>query len=306
MLQAAFDHGSSAARGQRSALLSPEDSRRLARDLKSWSTADAERLHAIFVGLFAAWCSHWELDAMLPTRRADGGVRVLRGDAVPSAPDAAAQRTIAQQMFGDAPTLTREPLQTQRGHASLSAEIAEQAYDDWCSRVLQRMGLEVPGRAADGLRRFRVVPESAALRDPWSGRLSVAFAWGREEWVLYLDQESIERLLGHREADLSARPGLGKAASTTALVPVMTAVASLPVHVHAELTAVTLGLGDLQHLAIGDVIPLTQHLDDPAQLLLGNVAAAGQESHDTPPLCSAWLGQRNGRVAIELGRGAPT
>ena len=83
-------------------------------------------------------------------------------------------------------------------------------------------------------------------------------------------------------------------AAWPALIPLTTALSSQPMEVKAHFTPVLLTLGQIQGLQIGDVIPLAQRLDEPTELRLQIDAA------QTYPLCAAWLGQRNGRMAAEL------
>jgi len=60
------------------------------------------------------------------------------------------------------------------------------------------------------------------------------------------------------------------------------------------LSGTELNLGQLQSLSIGDVIPLEHRLDAPLKV----VSAEGAE------LCEGWLGQRQGRIAVEMTRSA--
>ncbi|MNY57134.1 Surface presentation of antigens (SPOA) [compost metagenome] len=53
-----------------------------------------------------------------------------------------------------------------------------------------------------------------------------------------------------------------------------------------------LNLGQLQGLRIDDVVPLAHRLDTPARVV----------GPDGAPVCEGWLGQSNGRIAIELAR----
>jgi flagellar motor switch protein FliM len=69
-----------------------------------------------------------------------------------------------------------------------------------------------------------------------------------------------------------------------------TALGPQKLQVQAQLTPVTVTLGDLSSLVVGDILILPHMLDTPLQVT----------DPQQGPLCDAWLGQRDGRVALEL------
>ncbi|KQO35431.1 hypothetical protein ASF19_23820 [Acidovorax sp. Leaf84] len=65
--------------------------------------------------------------------------------------------------------------------------------------------------------------------------------------------------------------------------------------------SLTLSLGQLQSLGVGDIVILSHSLDLPAQLKIDSNEVLGSLKEAQPlPLCQAWLGQLQGNMAVEL------
>ena len=86
-----------------------------------------------------------------------------------------------------------------------------------------------------------------------------------------------------------------------ALQAVNDVLAERRVRVAIHLTPVVLDLGSLQSLQIGDVLTLPHRLDQ----ALDVAAALDASSAVAQPLCKGHVGQREGRLAVELA-GTPT
>lgn len=87
-----------------------------------------------------------------------------------------------------------------------------------------------------------------------------------------------------------------KTASGVALSDPREALAALPTRLHVELSGVEITLGQIQSLALGDVLLLPHPLTQPLHV----VATQGQS------ICAGYLGQQQGHKAIELVRGIPS
>ncbi|SFD93391.1 Type III flagellar switch regulator (C-ring) FliN C-term [Paracidovorax konjaci] len=92
---------------------------------------------------------------------------------------------------------------------------------------------------------------------------------------------------------------------TSHMVPLNHAIASQRLTVHVHLQPVSLTLAQLQSLSVGDVVTLDHCLSDPASL---HLVLGARASHSTvaanQPLCTAWLGQVDGHMAVELQTGS--
>lgn len=78
------------------------------------------------------------------------------------------------------------------------------------------------------------------------------------------------------------------------LSPLSAQLADQPVAVRARMADVTLSLGELMGLQLGDVLVTPQRLDAPLAI------QAGQGGDDTAPLFGGWLAQRSGHMAVAL------
>jgi len=178
----------------------------------------------------------------------------------------AARAGLLQDLAGDAP----------RGGAVLAAAVGAAAWADWLARMHALTGGHFDAH----------LPPA---RTGWEGQLEVALPWWQGTWAVRLTAEAVRQVV---PADpVPASPPR----EPDPLQPAVTALANRVVELRAHFSPLTLTLGELESLRIGDVIPLAQGLHEPVQVLL-------QPGHEAGgvPLCSAWLGQRQGRLAAEL------
>ncbi len=256
--------------------LSPEAARMQARPLRAWSAARQAVVRDACQGAYGAWCRDWGL--------VEAPVQVVEAGMAPDALGrAAAAQALRGWLFGDAAasSATDGP--------DMAADIAAQA---WSALQSALEGL------APEARESREAREAAEAPAAWSGALAVLFPWGGKPWAWRLDGDCVEALLGRHEPPSSggaARTGQEPATPRSALAPLDQALRGHPVAMHIHLQPLTLSLGQLQSLALGDVIALDHPLASPAAARL---AASGLETPQ--PLCAAWLGQSDGRLAVEL------
>ncbi|MDQ0016108.1 hypothetical protein J2W23_004509 [Variovorax boronicumulans] len=290
-----------------SMLLDPSESVLRARPLRSWEAAQKEAVRVFFVALHRDWGAEWlpvreGVSAQVEVEVAEPeGTLVLAGDdiacwsfaeaprragapaaeSLPRAPrdsSQAALQALADRMFAfDLATSATAPVAPAVAPAMVRA-----AWTDW----LQRLGKLLGGFALEP-QPAKGTPGTSVPSDPWSGVLCVRWNWCGGVWSLGLPHAVVAALLGSQatKKTVPAAPAqkLPKARLDQAL-------AGERVALRVMLEGAELNLGQLQELRLDDVIPLEHLLDSPA-LVIGT---------DGTPVCRGWLGQSDGRIAIEL------
>ncbi|MGJ3704002.1 FliM/FliN family flagellar motor C-terminal domain-containing protein [Variovorax sp. AFSI2.2] len=290
-----------------SSLLDLAESMRRARPLRSWQGASKETLRLRLAALHRAWSDEW-----LPARQdslADPEIHVDEPGSTtgPASEDiacwafTAAERRVPSSLTGfeSAPAAAKEasaaPLRaiagcmfgsdaavSAQGPAKIAAVVARAAWADWLRRnevLLAGFGLEP--QQSEGSR------GASPLSNPWSGALSVRWPWCGGVWQLSLPHGAVAALLGSESA---AKPPSRPSEHLLPKEPLDQALAHRPVALRVMLKGAELNLGQLQQLRVDDVVPLEHLLDAPAQV----VGADGGR------VCDGWLGQSDGRIAIEL------
>ncbi|WPH16092.1 FliM/FliN family flagellar motor C-terminal domain-containing protein [Variovorax paradoxus] len=301
-----------------SALLDLAESARRARPLRSWQGSQKEALRLRLAALHRAWSDEWlparqdlpaepEIHVEEPgrttglaasedmacwafaaaERRVPASLPSFEAAAV-AAPDAsaAALRAIAGRMFASDAGAAAGSAQ---GTARIATVVARAAWADWLRRIeglLAGFGLEP--QQTEGSR------EGNTLSNPWSGALSVHWPWCGGVWRLGLPHGAVAALLASESA--AARPTLRSGEHLLPKEPLDQALADRRVALRVMLKGAELNLGQLQELRVDDVVPLEHLLDAPAQV----VGADGGR------VCDGWLGQSDGRIAIELAVSAPS
>jgi hypothetical protein len=202
---------------------------------------------------------------------AAGTARVWHGDGH-------AVGALAALLFGPPPAEAR-------GGSALACELAARAWQD----LLDALSVALPVAAA--------APTSAIAdaEHAWSGAVRVDFdvrgMGPASRFSLRLDAAVAGTWCAGRATASAANPVM----QPTPLVTLPEVVAQRPVRVSVHLAAVELNLGELQSLAVGDVIRLPHRLDDPLQ-----VDVDLDDAPSRTPLCRDHLAQRDGRVVAEL------
>ncbi|QGW82255.1 FliM/FliN family flagellar motor switch protein [Variovorax paradoxus] len=295
-------------------LLGVAESMRKARPLRNWQDQHKDAVRVRFSELFRSWHAEWiparetsPAEADIQVQEPDGSVPLAPGDiacwsfAAPAhrtrrrSPDApsssrdghdtaqAAIRAIADRMFAfDADTSTASSQEPQ----TVALAVARAAWEDWLQRFHALFpGLGIEAKEPAGSER------ASTPSNPWSGALCVRWPWCGGSWHLDLPHGAVAVLLGHAAGSASPPrtypPQMPR-------VPLAQALSGQRVALRVMLEGTELNLGQLQGLQLGDVLPLAHALDAPAQV-------AGT---DGAPVCHGWLGQSEGRIAVELG--APT
>jgi len=163
--------------------------------------------------------------------------------------------------------------------ATLAAELTQAAWQDWW----QRIATFLAGANAS----FETAASHSPMPEhrPWSGDLQIRLPWG--QGYLYLALEGA--LVAHLLHDPISQSSSG-VKSPPIKVNVLQALGAHLMPLHAELAEVELSLGQLQDLAVGDVVRLAHPLDAPLQI----------KTQTGQTLCAAWLGQQQGHLAVEL------
>jgi len=281
------------------ALLDPAESSRRARPLRHWSKARQELVRSQFAAIHRAWCADW-LPAVEPALR---DVDILLGnsdaDMMPVPEDAVcwsfvdtsgvtggdtAINAVARAMFGTdvttiAPGCDGSPI---------AESVVRAAWNDWLHRIASS-----PAFAGIEFRELRESPLSrgacAASARPWTGALWLRWRWCGGVWRLGLPHRAVAALGG-------IEPAKGTAQGTPAggPMPLEEALARERIALRVMLADAELNLGQLQALRPGDVIPLEHPLDAPLKVIAADGAS----------LCDGWLGQCEGRIAVEMARPA--
>lgn len=293
-----------------SPLLDLSESMRKARPLRSWQADQREELRLRLAALHRAWSDEWlparpdslmepqihvdQFGSTMDMTSEDTACWAFAGTeyrepanlpSFESAPAAgqdaplAALRAIASRMF--AFDVGGWAVSAQ-GPAKIAAVVARAAWTDWLRRIeVLLAGFSLEPQQSEGSR------AASSLSDPWSGALSVRWPWCGGIWQLGLPHGAVVALLGSESA---AKPPPQSSANALPKEPLDQALASRRVTLRVMLEGTELNLGQLQELRVDDVVPLEHLLDAPAQV----VGADGGR------VCDGWLGQSDGRMAIEL------
>jgi hypothetical protein len=295
-------------------LLGVAESMRKARPLCSWQDQQKEAVRLRFSELFHAWHAEWipaqeasPAEADIQVQELGGGVPLASGDiacwsfiaplhrtrrrnldflsSLREGHDTAqaAIRAIADRMFAlDADSSTASAQEPQ----AVALAVARAAWEDWLQRIHALFpGLGIEAKEPAGSERASTPSNS------WSGALCVRWPWCGGSWSLDLPHGAVAVLVGHATGSGSPPRTYPHKLSR---VPLDQALSGQRVALRVMLEGTELNLGQLQGLQLGDVLPLAHALDAPAQVV----------GTDGAPVCHGWLGQSEGRIAVELG--APT
>lgn len=259
-------------------LLSLQDSQRLVRELKVWSDQERQVVAGAMQVLFDHWRADWSAH-----NTAGGGAPLQVLDAIPLEPgllnNREAQQTLHAVMFGEA-LVVPDRNDMDQGGGDMALQLSALAWTALSKKVADLSGMDI-GAA------------SSHPPQPWSGELVVVVSWGEHSWAIRFNAAAVERLLGSTGITGKAASAVSFKSRAVTLTPLAHALERRLVTVRADLTFVSLSLGQLQALALGDVIALDHPLEQPALLVL-------HEGNSSVTLCTAWLGQTAGRMSVEL------
>ncbi|MDM0122198.1 FliM/FliN family flagellar motor C-terminal domain-containing protein [Variovorax arabinosiphilus] len=277
--------------GSASALLSLEESARRVRPLHWWSQDQQAMLRRRFAALLQAWGKDWLSVERLPDELEVAVIASQEGATLPDTQamwaydDAQGQdpqritssvlAALTRQLFDFDPLA----LIATRAVPQITLTVARAALDDWLDRLRRLFGAMPLVESSDPGRLSSSVPSA------WSGALEVRMPWCGGVWHLHLPHEAVAAILGTQGVHPSSPRPL-----VTEPIALQHALSGKHLAVRVILDGTQLSLGQLRELQVGDVVTLAHALDKPAAL----AGADGAE------ICSAWLGQADGRVAVEL------
>ena len=199
---------------------------------------------------------------------------------------------IQSALFGESQTRF-ETLKTDMD--SLAVRVATQAWRNWW---LQLEAL-TPTDDITELRSDSEAPSGAL----WSGDLQIMVPWPFGVLALRMDGAQVAKLLHHqcpefatKRADSAANANSqvdGIAVMAPIKHTILQALTLNVLRVRAEFQELELSLGQIQTLQVGDVVQIEHGLSEPVSMVMW----------DDQVLCSAWLGQQDGHVAVELTAG---
>ncbi|WP_426303932.1 FliM/FliN family flagellar motor C-terminal domain-containing protein [Acidovorax facilis] len=275
-------------------LLSSKDGLR-AHVLRAWSNEQLDQLRLFLHAFHANWCKQWGLsEPDLDSLRFLSNVGLCDLDhwvLRPAAPTSPAQRLSPEdleQLLCEAIFCTDELDANPGGEmGSIAMQTARDAATHWIAEAERRFGIPLLTTAP---------PQNGSPAPAWefSGGISLQVPIGTNTFALELGAAVVTHCLAHG-GKTSFSP-LGKESKRSApLIPVLKAAGAQTVRLQVKLNAVTLSLGELQALQLGDVVPLPQSLDAPVTVEM----AGGRE------IANGWLGQAQERWAVQLHPAPP-
>jgi hypothetical protein len=272
--------------------------------LRYWSKQEVQRIAAILIDACSAWASRWlgprdsaRCEAAVAAARAYGAegptVPVFAWTLHSSDPaaefqassawigcDANASRNVSVPLY----QLMTSILFDERADASsIAAEICNTACIDLLSTL--RATLKLEGGDEFVLAAKQDEPLPAHVFGAWSGGVAIPLPVTKAGLIVYLNGACAEKILG-RSSEISSQM------RRPPQVPLLEALRAQPIHLHVGLRSVALSLGQLESLALGDVVVLPHALEEP-------VRVTGPSGED---LCVAYLVRKDERRAVELLR----
>lgn len=245
------------------ALASPEQEQRI-QPLRCWTDAQIEALRAAAAHVLDEWRGAWSSD----TEVVQVVALTWEHEVLPPASPDAVQRALQAALFG-----ASGPAAAPGAGGPLSRRLRTQAWDDLRLRALAWAGIDLVASTNQS----PMTPPAA-----WSGDVVLHWRWRNLEGLWAVPGTCVARLVP---------PSVVSSPAPTPQVPLGDALSEHVLRVQADLSPVSLRLGDLASLGVGDIVRLNHALDQPLSLSL----PGAQE-----PLCAGWLGQRNGHKALEL------
>jgi hypothetical protein len=275
-----------------SRLLSPDDSARLAAPLRARSTHEREHVRKTLQKVHSDWLADWY--SATPNAQSNFFVRVEDASSEQPHSGAGGAALVRDLLFGRSAIAPEIGSLRTSAKAPLASEVAQKAWEAWSSSIHGAIGRTNALRpVTETAQESRSVPAPW----PWSGALDVVFGLEASEWTLQLSPSEVDFVL--RSADVGIASG--SPIKGGALSPLKDALSLRRLSVRVEMQSLTLSLGQLQSLGVGDIVILSHSLDLPAQLKIDSNEVLGSLKEAQPlPLCQAWLGQLQGNMAVEL------
>lgn len=255
-----------------------------ARPLRAWSAQQQRRLQEVLQQTLLEWQTAWALapagaaaaSVELEAQAASDSDQVLwHLESSVGADQTATPRgqvdplsILGEQLFG----LRASPPAPAGVGPTIALNVVGAAWADWLQRLSAALAAPVVAHTST---------DNDAAASIWTGALQARMTWCSQTFCLLLPGVVLAHLLP--AAPVPASP-------VNPLTRLDDALHGESLNLQVRLDDVTLTLGELEHLQSGDLVLLSHRLDAPLHLVGPHNQA----------LCSAWLGQRDGRVAVEL------
>lgn len=263
-----------------------------ARPLRHWSDAQLARARGAIERVCLDWSARWQLSS--------GEIATFNACDIASATATASAWERGPVFWlssdqGDVAGSLQALLLGSNDKARPDSPIASGLANEAVADLLHALGQLSAGTGASGKTNpaNHKPPESDMQR--WSGAIRIRFELVRDgqstSFHLHVSEAMASVLCGGMQRSaVIARP---------ALVEVTEAIATQSLDFKVTLDETTLTLGTLQSLHVGDVLPLSHHLDQPLHVVAPGV------SHGASIFCAAYLGSRDHHRAVELVPAAP-
>jgi flagellar motor switch/type III secretory pathway protein FliN len=252
-----------------------------ARSLRWWTAQQLAGLAATLEAELAGWSAAWGVPA--GTVQAElahaaaavpGPWHAMAGAAAPAWTTQLAPAQLRQALFAETgPAIHPE------GYGTLAEALAHSCRDAWYACLLRWT------RPDDAPAAACPAAPPASDRLAWSGAVRLTIRGDAWEQHVHLSAAAASRLMEPVAAPAASGP-------MPPLASVREALAARPLTLRLELAGLELDVGSLQQLAVGDVVRLPHLLSQPLTL----------RAAELPLQCAAYLGQRDGRYAVELSR----
>lgn len=274
-----------------SRILSPEDSHHFSKPLRARSSHEQARIRIALQKVYLDWFENWclvgagdESNALIHIEN----VSTVQSNDILGAPD-----TLFDLLFGNAASGADADGSKVSRKGEMVAEVLRMAWEAWLVVVGQAIGRAQPLHVNSQA----IPPSDQAVSQIWSGALDAVFIFGSESWRLHLSPSEVDFVLRATETEVNPGP----LAIDEALSSLGDALSLRILSVCVELNPLTLSIEQVQSLAAGDIVILPHALDQPAQLKIdANEILDAGAGEDSAPLCHAWLGQFQGKMAVEL------
>ncbi|MCG2594958.1 FliM/FliN family flagellar motor C-terminal domain-containing protein [Ramlibacter sp. XY19] len=235
----------------------------------------SQRAETDLRALFSKWCTAWGLDVDGARVRCRSVTLTLEPGSWTCFESEGAPCAWLAQEPEDASPLLRSLFPGSVAHGPLARAVASACRQDLLLRLTSFLGISAAESGG---------PPPPAIARAGSGALEVEISG-----VLATRLVMSHELAGARWSTATRKAG---SLPSHPLVPATTAMASRALALEVQLDGCELEVGTLRGLQVGDVVRLDHALVRPASLRHGDAA-----------LCSAYLGRRDHRKAVELATG---
>jgi flagellar motor switch/type III secretory pathway protein FliN len=270
-----------------SPLLSLEASAALARPLRRWSPDEIEAIRARLGEVLRTWSADWIAGPAAPGERVELAVGAPATALFPAA-SAACWTFDAPSSQNHVDALSIALFGGSDREGEIARHTAQAAWDDWLAR-LAALRIRLEGAP----RRWAPRNDHAKPAHRWARELYATLPWCGGRLHMVLPEDTVAAMLDGKPSPGASGASAGRSRNDSRSAPKATlgdALSEMPFALRVVLADAALNLGQIQALAIGDIVPIDHPVDLPARLF----------TPDGTALCAGWLGQADGHFAVEL------